>query len=174
MGKMNTSHPQQNGTRREKRLFTTGQPRVERLEDGLGNPDGRARYRLRCRAAHRCPDCGRDLPSGNYRIRCERCARRRADWNHHTRVLSLWAQGASEEHVARLCIGGTDTAKRRRKRAADPLEIRCACGEVRRVEWHGDRCLVCARDLWGNGVEKSVRKKWIQATDAERLALLVG
>ena len=170
----NTSRGRQNVIQDRPRRFTRGQPRVERMEDGLGHPDGRVRYRLRCRATHRCPDCGSELPSGDFRVLCSRCAAKRSDLKHHARVLALWSHGASEQHVARLCIGGMDTPKRRRKRKADALEIRCVCGDIRRVEWHGDGCLACGRDLWGKGVEKSVRKKWIQATDAERLAQLVG
>ena len=54
--------------------------------------------------------------------------------------------------------------------------IRCRrCGTVfADVQWHGERCRCCGADLWGASVEKSIRKKWIRATDAERVAGLIG
>ena len=87
----------------------------------------------------------------------------------------IFIAGADLHAVARLVIGPT-RSPRRRYRAADRLDIRCRrCGTVfADVQWHGERCRCCGADLWGTSVEKSIRKKWIRATDAERMAGLVG
>ena len=163
-------------TERQRRArFTAGHEPVARLEDLLGDRPARLRYRLRCRAEHRCPNCGRPLPEGDYRVRCVDCRERKQQDQQRRRALGLWCHGADLHAVARLVIGPT-ASPRRRYRAADPLDLRCGqCGTVRAdVQWHGERCGCCGADLWGPSVEKSVRKKWIRATDAERVAGLVG
>ena len=161
--------------RQRRARFAAGHSPVDRLEDYLGDRPARIRYRIRCRSEYRCPDCGQPLPVGPYRVRCPRCAEKRAHRKHHARALTLWCHGADLHAVARLVIGPT-RSPRRRYRAADPLDIRCRrCDTVfADVQWHGERCRCCGADLWGTSVEKSVRKKWIRATDAERMAGLVG
>jgi len=161
--------------RQRRARFTAGHEPVARLEDLLGDRPARERYRIRCRAEYRCPDCGQPLPVGPYRVRCPRCMETRARRKHLARALTLWCHGADLHAVARLVVGPT-ASPRKRYRATDPLHLRCGrCGTVRAdVQWHGERCGCCGADLWGPSVEKSVRKKWIRATDAERVAGLVG
>lgn len=163
-------------TERQRRAaFAAGHPPVERMDPHLGEMPSRLRYRVRCRSEYRCPNCGRPLPAGPYRVLCPECRERKFQRQLAARALTLWCHGADLHAVARLVIGPT-RLPRKRYRAADPLDIRCRrCGTVfADVQWHGERCRCCGADLWGTSVEKSIRKKWIRATDAERVAGLVG
>lgn len=153
--------------------FTSGQSYVERLDDGLGHPRCQVRYRKRCVSSGRCENCGRAMPSGDGRFRCPECLRKQVDRKLRARVLRLWTLGASDEQVARLCIGGTDTPRLPRGWKAAPLAIRCGeCREVVDVLRSHQRC-ACGGDLW-QGVPSSVRKRWLRLSEEERAEQAIG
>jgi len=119
-----------------------------RIEDGLGNLHSTVRYRLRCRMAGRCPNCGQ--PAAPNRIQCNRC-------RHHGSVLAIGK-------VSHPYSGPFNP---------EGLTLSCKCGRVSRVQ-RADECCICGEDLWPKWVAFTARRRWIRASEAERLDGLIG
>lgn len=142
----------------------------ERIEDGLGYLPSDTRYRLRCRLSGRCPDCGQPRPEG--RVFCTRCIRVRSDRNRAKRAMHLWVSGAPLHQLERLVIGKQRSPHGGRGNP-EGLILSCKCGRMSRVHNACD-CCICGEDLWPRWVEFTSRRRWINASDAERQAGLIG
>lgn len=160
------------GFRRLMRDPETG--KVQRVQDGLGLLDAKRRYRLRARYEGRCPDCGQLVEPERRTIRCRRCTDARSERTRRARIMRLWLDGASEKHIARLCIGKIHT--RRERQRVHPLAFRCVrCDALQVIHWHGqDGCRCCGQPVWPEGMAMSVRRRWLCATDEQRAERAVG
>lgn len=152
--------------------------RWQRIEDGLGHLSAQKRYRLRCRMDGRCPDCGRALEperAAKGRVRCLRCTEVRTASTRRANAMRRWLDGASEEHVVRLCIGKGDTLPRDR-RPVTPLVFRCArCNVEQVMHWHGQEgCRLCGARVWPEGMTRRERKRWMRRSDEQKARDAIG
>lgn len=159
---------------RWKRNLRGDDGRWQRIEDGLGLLSPQARYRLRCRMEGRCPDCGKSVEPERKTVRCKACTDTRSARTRRANAMRLWLDGASEEHVARLCIGKVNT--RRDRRRANPFAFRCArCDAEQMCHWHGQEgCRVCGAPIWPPGMALVVRRRWMKQTDEQRARNAIG
>lgn len=141
-----------------------------RIEDGLGNLPSTVRYRLRCRMAGRCPNCGQ--PAAPNRIQCNRCRHHGSVHRRAAKILKLWVAGAPLRQIEKLAIGKVSHPYSGPFNPAG-LILQCKCGRVSRVH-RADECCICGEDLWPKWVAFTVRRRWIRASEAERLDGLIG